>query len=341
MDHRDGHQHAGDLGEVTQGWDSDFTSPPTKAHIPGVSTGDSLVHGGGGVSYEDDLQSYPQVKEDDRKTSKKEHPKILDVKKVEEQIKTPVEDAPVVRASPPLYPEVDNLPPAQEDSLVVPDTTLEVPLGGIPADVRAGNNTEHLDSNKTEEDKTFDNTPQRGITINGKNFMDIMRQKKTAGKMKTTQNRKTTPGRKKTISSPAPSSVVDIRKFLTDKIVKKTFNTVVQPRNTVSDKIEKFQKIVADSNGGCILGSGMCATHNEKLVRQTDMKRICENDDRDGVRWVQRDVTRMVCPKATKVCLQRSSEPEPVISTQGGPTNKKPRNSLLSDNNQSASRGRK
>ena len=127
---------------------------------------------------------------------------------------------------------------------MVPDTTLEVPLGGLPADVRAGNNTEHLDSKKTEEDKTVDNTPQRGITINGKNFMDIMRQKKTAGKMKTTPNRKTTPGRKKTISSPAPSSVVDIRKFLTDKIVKKTFNTVVQPHNTVSDKIKKFQKIV-------------------------------------------------------------------------------------------------
>ena len=69
------------------------------------------------------------------------------------------------------------------------------------------------------------------------------------------------------------------------------------------------------------------------------MKKVCENDDRGGVRWVNRDVTRMVCPNAKQVCLQNSSEPEPVASTQGGPTNKKPRNISVSESNQSSSRG--
>ena len=174
---------------------------------------------------------------------------------------------------------------------------MDVPLGGIPADIRAGNNTEHLNINKGEEDKTVEIKPKRGITINGKNLMDIMRQKKTAGNMKTTQNRKTTPGRKKQPCSPAPSSVV-IRKFLTDNSVKKTFTAVIQPQNTVSDRIEKFQKIVSDSSGGCILGSGRCATHNVKLVRRMDVKKICVNDDSGGVRWIHRDVMSMVCPNA-------------------------------------------
>ena len=71
------------------------------------------------------------------------------------------------------------------------------------------------------------------------------------------------------------------------------------------------------------------------------MKKICEIDDHGGVKWVSRDVTMMVCPKAKKVCLQRSSEPEPVVTIQGGPANKKQRKSLMSENNQSASEGRK
>ena len=188
---------------------------------------------------EDDLQTSQKVKEDDRKTSSKEHPKTVDVKKVEEQINPPGEDAPIARAPQPLYPESENLPPAQDDVIVVPDTSLDVPLGGIPADIRAGNNTEHLEINKREEDKAVENKPKRGITINGKNLMDIMRQKKTTSNMKTTLNRKTTPGRKKQPCSPAPSSV-DIRKFLTDNSVKKTFTAIIQPQNTVSDRIEKF-----------------------------------------------------------------------------------------------------
>ena len=47
----------------------------------------------------------------------------------------------------------------------------------------------------------------------------------------------------------------------------------------------------------------------------------------------------MVCPNAKQVCLQSNSEPEPVVSTQGGPSNKKPRIISVSENNQSASEG--
>ena len=261
---------------------------------------------------------------------------------VEEHTRTPVRDTPVGRESPPppMYPEEESLslPPTQEDMIVVPDTTLGVPLEGIPADIRAGNTTEHLEDNNIVEDKTVGDTVKRGITVNGKDFMDIMRQKKTTVKLKTTPSGKTTPGRKKLQGSPAPSSV-DIRKYMTGNSMKKTFTDVIRPKNTVSDRIEKFQKIVSDSGGGCILGSGMCATHNVKLVRRIDKKKVGENDDSGGVRWVYRDVTSMVCPSANQVCLQSSSEPKPTCSTQGEPSKKKQKIFLMSDNNQSTSEG--
>ena len=90
--------------------------------------------------------------------------------------------------------------------------------------------------------------------------------------------------------------------------------------------------MVSDSGGGCVFGSGMCATHNEKLTRSVCVKRVCEkNDECGGITWMHREVTSLTCPAAKKVCLKSNAQPKLVSLNKGGPANKKTRLSNMSE----------
>ena len=66
----------------------------------------------------------------------------------------------------------------------------------------------------------------------------------------------------------------------------------------VKDNITMFQKL---SDGvECVIGSGMCAGHNVKLIRNVKMKRCSDIDERGLVTWSMREVTTLTCPAATR-----------------------------------------
>ena len=76
--------------------------------------------------------------------------------------------------------------------------------------------------------------------------------------------------------------------------------------------------MVSDSGGGCVFGSGMCATHNEKLTRSVCVERVCEkNDECGGITWMYREVTSWTCPAAKKACLRATLSPSLYLSTRG------------------------
>ena len=79
--------------------------------------------------------------------------------------------------------------------------------------------------------------------------------------------------------------------------VKKTFGTmVVKKRNSVSDRILKFQDLV---NGDeCVVRSGFCVTHNLLTIRKIVNVRASSLDKNDRVEWRLSDSTIMSCPRA-------------------------------------------
>ena len=50
----------------------------------------------------------------------------------------------------------------------------------------------------------------------------------------------------------------------------------------------------------CVFGSGMCGYHLVKLVREVTMKKMSTIDKEGAVKWVQREVTCLKCPKANQ-----------------------------------------
>ena len=83
------------------------------------------------------------------------------------------------------------------------------------------------------------------------------------------------------------------------KNVKLTFDVVCTDKHlkkkSVSDRITRFQDMV-DRNAVCVTGSGRCATHNQKLVRQVVTRKQSCVDKCGGVGWRLCDFTVIVCP---------------------------------------------
>ena len=103
----------------------------------------------------------------------------------------------------------------------------------------------------------------------------------------------------------------------------------------VGDMVRRYQKIVRDTGGGCVMGSGRCGTHNVKLVRAVNMRRVSDMNQGDELRWVRRESTALVCPAKERFRDDRRSE-QVANNTQLGPTNKKLRLKCDEEENQSA-----
>ena len=107
---------------------------------------------------------------------------------------------------------------------------------------------------------------------------------------------------------------------ITRKDVKPTFTA--GPSLVVRENIKKFQEL--SEAGECVIGSGMCAKHNTKLVRNVIMKK-CSNVSNDGtVSWTMREVTVLTCPAATKQRKHSVHNPVmPYLSEQAGTNGKR------------------
>ena len=75
--------------------------------------------------------------------------------------------------------------------------------------------------------------------------------------------------------------------------------------NSVSAKIGNFQRMT--ESGMCLLGSGCCGFHNEKLERNVQTKRMSvRGDDNDCVlRWEETEIITLVCPGARQQRIDR------------------------------------
>ena len=73
--------------------------------------------------------------------------------------------------------------------------------------------------------------------------------------------------------------------------VKLTFSA--PQRNAVSEKIEMFQRLSA--GGECVFGSGWCALHNVRLVRQLVVRRVSVQIE-GGVLFEKKECVSLVCP---------------------------------------------
>ena len=79
---------------------------------------------------------------------------------------------------------------------------------------------------------------------------------------------------------------------------------------TVSDRVKAIQKVNVMS---CVMGSGRCATHNTKLVRNVKKKKYSCVGPGGNIEWRFRDVTSLECPN--KNILPR--KPETAVAVSG------------------------
>ena len=78
--------------------------------------------------------------------------------------------------------------------------------------------------------------------------------------------------------------------------MKPTFKTTFKKKNSVmNDKISRFQELV-DKSKVCVTGSGRCASHNVKLVREITQKKQSFVKKCGGIGWRFCDFTTLVCP---------------------------------------------
>ena len=72
------------------------------------------------------------------------------------------------------------------------------------------------------------------------------------------------------------SRVMNLKKMYDDKnIVKKTFsNLPIKNDNNIQKKIMKQYQEASDNSDSCLFGSGRCAKHHTRLVREVTNKRV-------------------------------------------------------------------
>ena len=65
-------------------------------------------------------------------------------------------------------------------------------------------------------------------------------------------------------------------------------------KTSVSDRIQRFQEL---SDGDeCVIGSGRCATHNVRVIRNVMNVRKSVQNEAGEVRWRLSESTVLVCP---------------------------------------------
>ena len=84
------------------------------------------------------------------------------------------------------------------------------------------------------------------------------------------------------------------------KTTKKTYNTFnmlhMTRKTSVSDRTLRFQELTDGDE--CVIGSGRCATHNEKVVRKVMNVRKSVQNEAGEVRWRLSESTVLACPVA-------------------------------------------
>ena len=90
-----------------------------------------------------------------------------------------------------------------------------------------------------------------------------------------------------------------------------------------------FQEL--QRGGECVMGSGMCAEHNVRLVRKVTNKKVSVVDDNGVVTWTTREVTILACPGSNLSQPVGGKSALPALSMKsGGVTNKRQR--ILKEN---------
>ena len=102
-------------------------------------------------------------------------------------------------------------------------------------------------------------------------------------------------------------------------------STDVRMKTTFTSSVrDRVNAIESDVNVKCVLGSGRCATHNNKLIRGVTKKRYsCINPATGGLMWKFRDVTSMECPGRTKRTRIAPDDSDVSVSDSGGNNNNK------------------
>ena len=107
---------------------------------------------------------------------------------------------------------------------------------------------------------------------------------------------------------------------------KTTFlRTAEDSKVKIRDRIKSLEQF-SKADEKCVMGSGMCATHNCKLEKQIIERRTSCVDKNGKIGWTMREGTILACPKSTKL-----STSKPAVNNQLGlgsiptPTNKKQR----------------
>ena len=73
---------------------------------------------------------------------------------------------------------------------------------------------------------------------------------------------------------------------------KKTFRNL--ETRTFKEKMMSFKMM--SEGGECIVRSGFCTSHNNRMVREVMMKRMGEVDSEGVTSWKMREVTILACP---------------------------------------------
>ena len=112
------------------------------------------------------------------------------------------------------------------------------------------------------------------------------------------------------------------------KTTKTTFNTIKNPRVSVSDNIKEFEDLAR--GGDCIIGGGYCVKHNEKLVREIKTRRMSTIDKNGVLSWSMGEVTILACPVKTRQAgsMRATTTTTSVLTSElseGGTANKRQR----------------
>ena len=194
---------------------------------------------------------------------------------------------------------------------------------------------------RSEPDKILEDNPigkdkKRGITVNGVDMIEYMKQKNKETKKMTPVRKKTVNKEVKKMKSTTPS-VNNKNSILQYVNIEKTEakKTFTQQRTlSVSQNIKRFEEL--NKGGACIIGGGYCRVHNEKLVREVKPQRVSTTDKNGTIKWTIGEVTTLACPVPARqagtgsVSLGMTSQ----ISERG--TNKKQRISGVVEKNESA-----
>ena len=101
--------------------------------------------------------------------------------------------------------------------------------------------------------------------------------------------------------------------------VKKTFASI--DRKKFQETITKFKQI---SKGiECVVRSGYCTSHNTKMVRSVNKKRMSNEDECGKVTWTMREATTLTCPVNSSLQPERVSEAMTSQLPKSGGTNQK------------------